>query len=65
MVNIIIENLVDQIDDQWWDAGILEEMVDFFHDPDVAIMAGEQAYSNDNGIQCPDITTESWSVQVK
>ena len=64
-VNIIIENLVDQIDDQWWDAGILEEMVDFFHDPDVAIFTGEQAYTNVIGIQKPVITTKGWGVQAK
>ena len=42
VVNIIIENLIDQIDDQVWDSGVLEEIVSFFRDPDVAIPTGEQ-----------------------
>ena len=41
-VNIIIENLIDQIDDQGRDIGILEEIVAFGHDPHVAIPIGDQ-----------------------
>ena len=38
--NIIIENTIDQIYDQVWDTGILEEIVAFHRDPDVAIPTG-------------------------
>ena len=65
MVNIIIENIIGQVDDQGWDTGILEEMVSFRHDPDVAIPTGDQAYKNVNGIQRPVINTKGWDVQVK
>ena len=38
LVNIIIEGLVDHIDDQGCDPGILEKIVALRHDPDVAIL---------------------------
>ena len=50
-VNILIDNLIDHIDNQGWDTVILEDIVDFRHDPDVAITTGEHTYTNDNGIQ--------------
>ena len=63
--NIIIDNLIDQVDDQGWDIGILEEIVAFRRDPDVDIPTGEQAYTNFNGIHHPVITKTCWDVQVK
>ena len=50
-MNIFIDNLIDHIDNQGWDTVILEDIVDFRHDPDVAITTGEHTYTNDNGIQ--------------
>ena len=41
-VNIIIENIIDQIDDQGWDTVILEDIVAFCADKDVAIPTGEK-----------------------
>ena len=64
-VNIIIKNLIDQVDDQGWDIGILEEIVDFSCDPDVFIPTKEQAYTNVNRIQHLVITTKGWGAQVK
>ena len=64
-VNIIIENIIDHNDDQGWYTEILEEMVAFRHDPDVAIMTGDQAYKIFNGTQRPFINTKGWDVQFK
>ena len=41
-VNIIVENLIDQFDDQGWDTVILEDIVAFCADKDVAIPTGEK-----------------------
>ena len=65
VVNVIIENLVYHIDYQGWDTRILEEIVSFCSDPDVAIPVGEQSYTNFNVIQRQVITTKGWGVQVK
>ena len=64
-VYIIIENLIEQIDEQGWFTGILEEMVSFCCDADVYIPILEKAYTNLNGIQRPLITTRGLDVQVK
>ena len=64
-VNIIIENLIDYVDDQGWDTGILEEMAAFRHHPDVAIPIGEKSYTNVKRIQRQLITTNDRYVQVK
>ena len=64
-VKIIIENIIDQFDYQGWDTGMLEELVEFRCNLDVAIPTGEQAYKNMNGIQRSVITTKGWGVQVK
>ena len=61
-VNIIIEKLIDQVDDQVWYTGILEPIVSFCRDPDVAIPTIEQAYTNVDIIQSPLITTMVWYV---
>ena len=64
-VKVIIENIIEQVDDQVWDNGILEEIVAFRCDPDVDITTGDQGYKNANRIQRPVITTKGWDVQVK
>ena len=63
--NIIIYNLIDQADDQGWDTVILEEIVAFRRNPDVAIPKREQAYTSVNKIQIPVITTKGCFVPVK
>ena len=62
---IIIDNLIDQNDYQGWDTKILENIVVFRSDPDVAILTGEQSYTNVSVIQCPVITKKDQDVQVK
>ena len=64
-VNIIIENLIDQVHYQGWDTIILEEILSFRNDPDVASPTGEQAYTNVNAIQHPVITKKGWYVKFK
>ena len=64
-VIIIIENPIDQIDNQGWNTGILEEILAFRCDTDVAITTGDQSYTNINGIQHPVITTKDRDVKVK
>ena len=64
-VNIIIENIIEQIDDQGWNTGILEQIVALLSDPDVDIRTGEQSFTNVNRIQRPVITTKGWDIQVK
>ena len=48
-----------------WDTKILEEIVDFRCDPDVAIPTGEKKYTNVNGIKHLVITTKVWDVKAK
>ena len=64
-LTIIIENLIDQVDEQGWDTKILEEIVAFRHDSDVAIPTREQAYTNVNRIYPTVITTKGCGIQVK
>ena len=64
-VKFIIENIIDQVDDPGWDTNILEGIVDFCRDTDVATPKGDQAYTNVNGIQLPVSTTKGWYVQFK
>ena len=56
-INIIIDNLIDQVDDQGRDTGILEEIASFRHDTDVDIPTREKSYANVNGIQIMVINT--------
>ena len=65
MVNNIIENLIDQVDDQVWDTGILEYIVSFRRDPDVDILTGDQACTNFILIHILVINTKGWGLQVK
>ena len=64
-VNITLENIIDQVDDQGWDTGIIEYILSFWRDPDVPITTGEQAYKNINGIKLPIITKKVLYAQVK
>ena len=64
-VNIIAENLLNQADNDGWDTGILEEIVDMRKDDDVAIPMSEGHITTASGQQRPVITTKGWDVQVR
>ena len=64
--NTIVENLLQQVDNEGWDTGILKEIVAFRSDPDVAVLRDDtSAHAALNGIKRPVITTKGWDVQVR
>ena len=63
-VNSIIENLVEQVDDNGWDQGILQEIIGMRSNPEIAIQKGEHAFTFIHNIIRPVITTKGWDVQV-
>ena len=65
-VNTIVENLVEQVDNDGWDSGLLKEIIAFRSNPDIAVQKGENSHTTSlNGTQRPVITTKGWDVQVK
>ena len=65
-MNTIVENLLEQVDNDGWDTGILKEIVSFRTDPNVAVVKGENSNCTSlNGIKRPVITTKKWDVQVR
>lgn len=64
-MNTIIENMMEQLDDDGWDASMLKVIVSTRSDPAVAIPDGDDAFVQVNGIRKPIITTKGWDVQVK
>ena len=63
-VNVIIENMLDQIKSNDWDANMFEEVTSMRKNHD-AINKGPGAYVTINGFRRPIITTKGWSVQIK
>ena len=64
-VNTIIENMVEQLDPDGWDTGMLQEIISIRKDQNVAIPMGDDAFVTLNGIKRPVITTRGWDVQVR
>ena len=64
-VNIILENMVEQVDSNDWDATLLDEIMVVRRDSNTSVMQGPGAFTNVKGRKRPVITTKGWDVQVK
>jgi hypothetical protein len=64
-VNVIAENLFNMADDDGWDTGLLEEIIDFRKDDSIAIKIDDGFKEMSNGDKVPVITTKGWDVQVR
>lgn len=78
-VNVIAENLFNQADDDGWDCGLLDEIIDIRKDDKVAVSRDDGYVTIDgkpvdiqdghitssNGNIIPVITTKGWDVQVR
>ena len=63
-INIIIENMLDQIRSNDWDASMFDEVISVRKGHD-AINKGPGAHVTVNGLKRQIITTKGWSVQIK
>ena len=64
-VNLILENMVEQVDSNDWDATLLDEILAFRRDSNTSGMQGPDAFTTVKGRKRPVITTKGWDVQVK
>ena len=64
-VNIILENMVDQVKSNDWDASLFDEVISARKDEGIALKGGEEAFTIVNGVKRPIITTKGWSIQVR
>ena len=64
-VNTIVENICEQVDEYGWDSGLVDEIVSFRKDEEVAIPKGERSVVQVNGITKPVITTKGWDIQIR
>ena len=64
-VNILAENLLAQADNDGWDCGLLEEIIDMRKDEDIAVNRKDGNITMANGVIRPVITTKGWDVQVR
>ena len=64
LVNVIIENMLNQVASNNWDASMLDEIISIKMGYE-AINRGPDAFVEINGLKRPIITTKGWSVQVK
>ena len=63
-VNVIIENMLDQVGNNDWDANMFDEIISVRKGRD-AINKGPEAYVKVNGMRRPIITTKGWSILIK
>ena len=64
-VNVILENMVDQVKSNDWDASLFDEVISARKDERIALKSGEEAFTKVKGIKRPIITTKGWSIQVR
>ena len=64
-VNTILENMVEQVDSNDWDATLLDEILTVRRDSNVSVMKGSDAFATVKGRKRPIITTKGWDVQVR
>jgi hypothetical protein len=64
-VNIIAENLLNQADNDGWDTGLLEEIIDLRRNDEVAVPMSKGYVVTPSGQRKKVITTKGWDVQVK
>lgn len=56
--------MVEQLDPEGWDKGLLKEIISVRKDSNVAISGDEDAFATLNGIRRPIITTKGWDVHI-
>ena len=64
-VNVISENLMQQVDSDGWDCGLLEEIIDFRKDSRIAVPVSSGFVNTTSGQKRPVITTKGWDLKVK
>ena len=63
-LNTILENLICQTDDDGWDMGLLDEVIEFRKDPHVAIAKEQGTIITASGQSRNVVTTKGWEVLV-
>ena len=63
--NVIAENLIAQTDDDGWDTGVFDEIVDFRFDEAIAVSRENGFVTSYNGQKKPVITTKGVDVQIR
>ena len=64
-LNVIVENLVAQTDDDGWDTGVFDEIMDFRVDDKVAVPQEKGYITSYNGQRKPVITTKGVDVKIR
>ena len=63
LVNTILENLLEQVDSDGWDTGLLYKIVSFCYDPNVIIQKEYDEFTRVDTIENTVITTKGWDFQ--
>ena len=63
--NVLVENLIAQTDNDGWDVGLLDEILDFRKDDSIAILKESGYITSANGQKKPIVTTKGWDELVK
>ena len=64
-MNTILENMVEQVDSNNWDATLLDEILAVRRNGDTSVMKGSDAFAIVKGRKRPIITTKGWDIQVR
>ena len=64
-VNVLAENHFNMADEQGWDAGLLEEIIDICKNNVIAVKVQDGFREMLNGEKVPVITTKGWDVKVR
>ena len=64
-VNVLAENLLNQADEDGWDTGLIDEIVDIRVDPNVAVPKSEGRIETTSGQLRDVVTTKGWDIQVR
>ena len=61
----ILENMVEQVDSNNWDATLLDEIIAVRRNSNASVMKGLDAFAIVKGRKRPIITTKGWDIQVR
>ena len=64
-VNVLTEKLFNMADEEGWDTGLLEEIIDFRKDNVIAVKVQDGFREMSNGEKVPVFTTKGWDVKVR
>ena len=64
-LNIIAEHLYAQVDDEGFDTGIFDSIIDFRRDDQVAITKDNGTFVTSQGLERPVITTKGWELLIR